>query len=200
METRRGWCLSKLPTETMDSSQASRSAINSPDPAVTNNRFSPLASPDDPLVSEETQIDWLWKTCHGLTGYIREGAYSRTGGILNIRYLHCDSMKHKVILYWITMNMPYPVPYPVWKCLPYGSTHSPQYLDKRQWRKKWKHSRKKLLILWSSRANQGTKDRRLITARTSCQLSFKIRSWINWDADFNGTSSLRSNYKDFGPL
>ena len=28
-----------------------------------------------------------------------------------------------VIAHWITMNMPYPVPYPVWKCLPYGSTH-----------------------------------------------------------------------------
>ena len=30
---------------------------------------------------------------------------------------------HLVIAHWITMNMPYPVPYPVWKCLPYGSTH-----------------------------------------------------------------------------
>ena len=40
-----------------------------------------------------------------------------------IGHIHCDSMKHKVILHWITMNMPYPVPYPVWKCLPYGSTH-----------------------------------------------------------------------------
>ena len=42
-----------------------------------------------------------------------------------IRLIHCDSMKHKVILHWITMNMPYAVPYPVWKCLPYGSMHPP---------------------------------------------------------------------------
>ena len=28
-----------------------------------------------------------------------------------------------VIAYWISMNMPYDTPYPVWKCLPYGSTH-----------------------------------------------------------------------------
>ena len=55
METRSGRSLSKFPTETMDSSQASRSAINSPDPAVTNNRFLPLASPDSPLVSDATQ-------------------------------------------------------------------------------------------------------------------------------------------------
>ena len=45
-----------------------------------------------------------------------------------IRHIHCDSMKHKVILHWITMNMPYAVPYPVWKCLPYGSTHPPLYV------------------------------------------------------------------------
>ena len=32
-----------------------------------------------------------------------------------------------VIAHWITMNMPYPVPYPVWKCLPYGSTHPLYY-------------------------------------------------------------------------
>ena len=44
-----------------------------------------------------------------------------------IRHIHYDSMKHKVILHWITMNMPYPLPYPVWKCLPYGSTHPPYY-------------------------------------------------------------------------
>ena len=42
-----------------------------------------------------------------------------------IRHTHCDSMKHKVILHWITMNMPYPVPYLVRKCLPYGTTHRP---------------------------------------------------------------------------
>ena len=30
-----------------------------------------------------------------------------------------------VIAHWITMNMPYPV----WKCLPYGSTHPPYWLD-----------------------------------------------------------------------
>ena len=29
-----------------------------------------------------------------------------------------------VIAHWITMNMPYPV----WKCLPYGSTHPPYYI------------------------------------------------------------------------
>ena len=28
-----------------------------------------------------------------------------------------------VIAHWITMNMPYHMPYPVWKCLPYRSTH-----------------------------------------------------------------------------
>ena len=27
------------------------------------------------------------------------------------RHIHCDSMKHKVILHWITMNMPCPVLY-----------------------------------------------------------------------------------------
>ena len=42
-----------------------------------------------------------------------------------IRYIHCDSMKYDLMLHWITMNMPYAVPYPVWKCLPYGSTHPP---------------------------------------------------------------------------
>ena len=40
-----------------------------------------------------------------------------------IRHINCDSMKHKVILHWITMNMPYSV----WKCLLYGSTHPPYY-------------------------------------------------------------------------
>ena len=40
-----------------------------------------------------------------------------------IRHIHCDSMKYDLMLHWITMNMPYPVPYPVWKCLLYGSTH-----------------------------------------------------------------------------
>ena len=45
-----------------------------------------------------------------------------------IRHIHCDSMKHKVILHWITMNMPYPVPYSVWKCPPYGSTILPNNL------------------------------------------------------------------------
>ena len=28
-----------------------------------------------------------------------------------------------VIAHWITMNMPYHMPYPVWKCLPYRNTH-----------------------------------------------------------------------------
>ena len=42
-----------------------------------------------------------------------------------IRHIHCDSMKYDLMLHWITMNMPYPVPYPVWKWLPYGSTHPP---------------------------------------------------------------------------
>ena len=37
-----------------------------------------------------------------------------------IRHIHCDSMKRKVILHWITMNMLFPLPYSVWKCLPYG--------------------------------------------------------------------------------
>ena len=46
-----------------------------------------------------------------------------------IRHIHCDSMKYDLMLHWITMNMPYPVPYPVWKCLPYGSTHPPYYLN-----------------------------------------------------------------------
>ena len=55
METRSGRSLSKLPIETMDSAQASRLAINSPEPAVTNNRFSPLASPDSPLVNDAIQ-------------------------------------------------------------------------------------------------------------------------------------------------
>ena len=45
-----------------------------------------------------------------------------------IRHIHCDSMKYKGIPHWITMNMRYPVPYPVWKCLPYGSTHPPYCL------------------------------------------------------------------------
>ena len=44
-----------------------------------------------------------------------------------IRHIHCDSMKYDLMLRWITMNMPYPVPYPIWKCLPYGSTHPPSY-------------------------------------------------------------------------
>ena len=33
-----------------------------------------------------------------------------------------------VVAHWITMNMPYPVPYPVWKCSSYGSTHPLYYL------------------------------------------------------------------------
>ena len=45
-----------------------------------------------------------------------------------IRHIHCDSMKYDLMLHWITMNMPHPVPYPVWKCLPYGSTHPPYYV------------------------------------------------------------------------
>ena len=40
-----------------------------------------------------------------------------------IRHIHCDSMKHKVILHWITMKMPYPVPYPVWKYFPRTGVH-----------------------------------------------------------------------------
>ena len=55
METRSGRSLSKLPTETMDSAQVSQSAINSPEPAVTNNRYSPLASPDSPLFNDAIQ-------------------------------------------------------------------------------------------------------------------------------------------------
>ena len=43
----------------------------------------------------------------------KEDAYSRTGGIF-IRDTAQDSMKHKVTLHWITMNMPNPVGYPVW--------------------------------------------------------------------------------------
>ena len=39
----------------------------------------------------------------------------------SIQYIHCDSMKYDFMLHWITMN----VPYPAWKCLPYGSTHPP---------------------------------------------------------------------------
>ena len=35
-----------------------------------------------------------------------------------VRHIHCDSMKYDLMLHWITMNRPYPVPYPVWKCLP----------------------------------------------------------------------------------
>ena len=42
-----------------------------------------------------------------------------------IRHNHCNSMKYDLMLHWITMNMPYPEPYPVWKCSPYGSTHPP---------------------------------------------------------------------------
>ena len=41
-----------------------------------------------------------------------------------IRHIHCDSMKHKVILHWITMN----VPYPIWKWIPYRGTHPPYSL------------------------------------------------------------------------
>ena len=40
-----------------------------------------------------------------------------------IRHIHCDSMKYDIMLHWITMNMPYSV----WKCLPYGSTHPPYW-------------------------------------------------------------------------
>ena len=49
-----------------------------------------------------------------------------------IRHIHCDSMKYDLMLHWITMNrpMPYPVPHPVWKCLPYGSTHPPYSVSK----------------------------------------------------------------------
>ena len=47
-----------------------------------------------------------------------------------IRHIHCNSMKYDLILHWITMNMPYPVPYPVWKCLLYRSTHPPSFLSK----------------------------------------------------------------------
>ena len=46
-------------------------------------------------------------------------------GIRTARHIHCDSMKYYFMLHWITMNMPYPMPYPVWKCLPYGSMHPP---------------------------------------------------------------------------
>ena len=54
-----------------------------------------------------------------------------------IRHIHCDSMKHKVILHWITMNMPYAVPYPVWKRLPYGSTHPPYW---KSWNLRFAHT------------------------------------------------------------
>ena len=58
---------------------------------------------------------------------VREAfSYGIRHGIL---HFHCDSMKLKVILHWITMNMPYAVQYPVWKCLPYGSTHPPYYIS-----------------------------------------------------------------------
>ena len=52
----------------------------------------------------------------------------RTGGI---SYGIWHGIRHFIViqwsmtLFWITMNMPYAVPYPVWKCLPYGSTHPP---------------------------------------------------------------------------
>ena len=42
-----------------------------------------------------------------------------------IRHILCDSLKYDLMLHWITMNMPYPVPYPVLKCLPCESTHPP---------------------------------------------------------------------------
>ena len=44
-----------------------------------------------------------------------------------IRHIHCDSMKYDLMLHWITMNMLYLVPYPLWKCLPYRETHPPYY-------------------------------------------------------------------------
>ena len=50
-----------------------------------------------------------------------------------IQHIHCDSMKYDLMLHWITMNIPYPVPYPVWKCLPYGSTNPPYYKPTNAW-------------------------------------------------------------------
>ena len=47
-----------------------------------------------------------------------------------IRHIHCDSVKYDLMLHWITMNMPYAVPYPVWICIPYGSTDPPYYSTK----------------------------------------------------------------------
>ena len=56
---------------------------------------------------------------------VREAfSYEKRHGI---RHIHCDSMKYDLMLHWITMNMLYAVPYPVWKCLPYGSTHPPYW-------------------------------------------------------------------------
>ena len=47
--------LSRITTETMDSSQVNQSAINSPDPVVASNRYLSLASPDSPLASDVSQ-------------------------------------------------------------------------------------------------------------------------------------------------
>ena len=60
-----------------------------------------------------------FKTLGRMRAPVREAfSYGILRGILHIHY---DSMKYDLMLQWITMNMPYPV----WKCLPYGSTHPP---------------------------------------------------------------------------
>ena len=73
-----------------------------------------------------------------------------------IRHIRCDSMKYDLMLHWITMNMPYPVPYPVWKCLPYGSTHPPYYLLHNN---DAKHGQKELISysqgVWERHAQNG---------------------------------------------
>ena len=62
---------------------------------------------------------------------IREDAYSRTGGIYITGYRIFIVIQWNMtlcMLHWITMNMPFHVWYPVWKCLPYGSAHPPYYV------------------------------------------------------------------------
>ena len=46
---------------------------------------------------------------------------------ISLKHARWITYEHIVILHWITMNMPYAVPSPVWKCLRYGSTHLPYY-------------------------------------------------------------------------
>ena len=71
------------------------------------------------ILAQVAQFVSHWKTVSDGSALDRSGGYTRYDTGYGFSWFDPDL----VIAHWITMNMPYPVPYPIWKCLPYGSTH-----------------------------------------------------------------------------